>query len=437
MTGREPNSATAIRAIVLSLTFLSLSTAASAQQANIEVREPAVLLATISVRCDACRWELTGREGLMLRVTLDGHYSQHLAVVRPGLAPYRILLGSVDAGVHKARVEIDSVRSARDLRATSPAQISITEITPVLPGDPAYRPLSLAPFVYQRANTLNRFTDTPVFMWYEAEPTARGVRYRYTVIFTNEDGGTPADRLMATWGRTTDIEYIYSVEVDAAGTVLEHDYQGPDHQVLPYRGKLDRRHARLWVATDNNMVVDRGTTPFRFAPAPEAVDLTNVSREVMMDRSPWLYAVSSRELAREGKIAPNAPPGNGVIPDPRQYAYLEGCGTVGDVALALAVRVGPDWIASDRGVDKYRITRDGCFRVAIPLPPNTDPQAIAAVRVQAFARDDRTAVAPATFTRLNTVFLLDDNYVPGPSLAHWEGSAPLTAGGAPLAIQIK
>ncbi len=91
-------------------------------------------------------------------------------------------------------------------------------------------------------------------MWYETEPTTRGTRYRYSVIFTNEDGGTPADRLMATWGRTTEIEYLYSVEVDRAGAILADDIQGPEHVVLPFKGRREGAHPLLWVSTDNNMV---------------------------------------------------------------------------------------------------------------------------------------------------------------------------------------
>ena len=78
---------------------------------------------------------------------------------------------------------------------------------------------SLAPFVYARPNTVGRFTDLPVLMWYEVQRTPRGKQFRYSVIFTNEDGGTATDRLMATWGRTTDIEYVYGAEVDSAGKV--------------------------------------------------------------------------------------------------------------------------------------------------------------------------------------------------------------------------
>ena len=59
-----------------------------------------------------------------------------------------------------------------------------------------------------------------------------------------------------------------------------------------------------------------------------------------MDAHPWLYEVMARELAREGKIVADAPPGNDTIPDPRRFVYLEGCGEVGDRALAFAFGTG-------------------------------------------------------------------------------------------------
>ncbi len=192
---------------------------------------------------------------------------------------------------------------------------------------------------------------------------------------------------MATWGRTTDIEYVYSVEVNGSGEILHEDMQGPKHEILSYRGShVEGRHPELWVSTDNNMVLDRGVTGIRYGPAPVLFALTNVSREAVMDANPWLYEVMAKELAREGKIAAGAPPGNGVIPDPRRYVYLEACGTLGDSALSFAVQVNNSWIASDRGVAEYRIARDGCFRAAAPLPGTTRVEDIRAVRVQAHER---------------------------------------------------
>jgi hypothetical protein len=191
------------------------------------------------------------------------------------------------------------------------------------------------------------------------------------------------------------------------------------------------------VSTENNMVLDSGTTGVRFAPAPVAFSLEKVSREVVMDANPWLYDVMTKELKREGKIVANAPPGKGTIPDPRRYVFIEGCGAAGDAAIALAVRAGDQWITSDRGVDAYRVVRDGCYRVAVPLPAGSDARAIDAIRVQAFAREGKPPTAPARLTRINTVFMLNDEFVPGKPLFHWTGAATLRAGGPPFEISIK
>jgi hypothetical protein len=424
------------KVLSLMLAAVLLASAAAAQDTKIDVEKRAVLLATVEARCDECAWDVAGREAATLVLTLNGRYAQHLPIVRTGKSDYRILLGTVPPGTHTARVQVDRRHSARDLRGAGTVTATVAAIEAVVDGDPRYAPLSLAPFLYQRPNTTGRFSDVPVFMWYETDATSRGTRYRYSVVFTNEDGGTPADRLMATWGRTTDIEYVYSVEVDAAGTILEHDYQGPNHEVLPYRGKLEARHARLWVVTDNNMLADRGTAKVRHAPAPVEFPLKDVSREQVMDAYPWLYAVASKELARESKIADNAPPGLGAIPDPRRFVYVEGCADVGTAALAFAVHAAGGWIASDRGVSEYRIVRDGCFRAAIPLPAEATGKDVRAIRVQAFEREGKPAAALVHFRRLNTVFTLDEHYIPGPSLASWQGDAVLTPGGLPLEISI-
>jgi hypothetical protein len=403
---------------VAALAGVLLASVAAAQDVTVSAQKRAVLLATVEGDCPACAWDVEGREAVSAVLTVDGRYSQHLPLVRSGRSDYHVLLGTVPPGVHSVGIRVDPQDTARELNARS-AAIKIVQVDVVDEGDPRYRALSLAPFIYQRPNTVGRFSDVPVFMWYETEPTDRGTRYRYSVIFTNEDGGTPADRLMATWGRTTDIEYVYSVEVDAKGRILAHDYQGPKHEVLPYRGKLEGRHARLWVATDNNMVVDRGTVRSRYAPAPVEFALTNVSREEVMDANPWLYAIAAKELAREGKIVPNAPPGKGTIPDPRHFVYVEGCGELGTLALTFGIRVGNEWYTSDRGIPEYRIVRDGCFRAAIPLPDGYAIKDVRAMRAQAHAREGKSAADAATLTRVNTLFMLDEAYIPGPRIVHW------------------
>jgi hypothetical protein len=396
---------------------------------------PAETVATVTVRCDACRWDVAGSEAAVLAITLDGRYVQHLVVVRRGRADYRVLLGAVAAGSHTVRIDEDVQLTAPMVRGGL-AVIERIVVDQISEADTRYRALSLAPFIYARPDTVWRFTDVPVLAWYEVEPTARGTRHRYSVVFTNEDGGTPADRLMATWGRTTDIEYVYSVEVDAAGAILAEDMQGPEHEILPYRGGREGRHPLLWVVTDNNMVLDTGETRIRHAPAPSELRLAGVSREVVMDANPWLYRLAADELRRERKIVPDAPPRLGTIPDPRRFVFAEACGDTGDMALAVTVRVGDQWFGSDRGVPEYRVTRNGCFRVAIPIPDPLGRDHLRAVRVEAHPRANHEARAPARLTRINTLFMLDDRYVPGSRLLTWQGSAELRAGGRPLEVPV-
>src|SRR5204863_5619651 len=155
---------------------------------------------------------------------------------------------------------------------------------------------SMAPILHARPNTVGKFTDVPILAWYEIVATSRGRQFRYSIIFTNEDGGTATDRLMATWGRTTDIEFVYGVEVDAAGRVLAEEFQGPGHEVPAFTGSHEARHPVLFVSTDNNMVSEAGPPTPRYAPAPERFDLTGVSREAVMDRHPWSYALTAQEM---------------------------------------------------------------------------------------------------------------------------------------------
>jgi hypothetical protein len=428
------------RAALLAALLSACASPAADDNTRIEVKSRAVLIATIDARCDRCAWNVEGREAAMFTIALDGRYAQHLPLVRRGRAEYKVLIGTVDAGMHSVRVALDRAASARELHTDAAASATIVGLQAVLEGDADYDALSLAPFLYARPNTIGRFSDVPVFMWYEREPTPRGLRYRYSAIFTNEDGGTPADRLMATWGRTTDIEYVYSVEVDGKGTILADDIQGPDHAILAFNGAREGRHPLLWVSTDNNMVLPTGSTSMRYAPAPVAFPLEGVSREAVMDANAWLYAVAAEELEREGKIVADAPPGKGAIPDPRNFVYIEACGVVGTAALAFEIGVGDAWLPSDRSVPEYRITRDGCFRAAAPVAPGTASRDLRGLRVLAHARPARDGEAspapqPVRLDHINTVFMLDKEHRPGQSLLRWTGPATVPVG-KPLLIPI-
>ncbi|MEO5898012.1 MAG: hypothetical protein ABIS06_20180 [Vicinamibacterales bacterium] len=402
------------------------------------------VVATISAGCGACDWAIAGQEAVVARISVDSIYSQHLIITRgEAPAPYRVMLGSLTAGEHRLTIERDTERSSKSAGAL---KIKTVDVRAYAKGSPEQEWLAHAPFLYARPGTVERFSDVPLLMWVERAPApAQG--FRYSVIFTHEDGGTPTDRLMATWGRTTDIEFVIGRERAPDGTERE-EIQAKDHEILPFKGKRFGSHPLLWVATDNNMVADSGPDTIRFAPAPELISLDNVSREVVMDRNAWTFAVMAAELRREGRIDPAGQPGSAKIPDPRRFAYLEACAQLEQATLAFDVGVSKadgtiEWYQTDRGDARFRIARNGCVRVAVPVAEGVTGANLAGVRIRAFTRprrDGEPVLPPGTgrvrLSRLNGVFMLDGNYRPGTPRLHWTGTIAARGEAAPVPVPV-
>jgi len=423
---------------------VALLAAAALWDRPFAVERPSEVTATVSARCGGCSWSSPARTAAMLVLEVDGRYSQHLPLTRgEGPVDYPVSLGRLGPGTHHLAVKVDRGWTPK---AVGDVAIPDVRISTVGEDDPAFRALAYAPVLHPRPNELGRFTDVPLVMWYETDATARGTRIRYSVIFSNEDGGTPADRLLATWGRLTDIEYVLGIEFDREGRVLEATYQAKDHKILPYRVPAPGRHPALWVVTDNNMVDQRGTTKPVFAPPPIPFDLSATSREAVMDAQPWTYQVSSQEAQREGRVAPNPAPASHLIADPRRYVYVEACAETKDAALTFGVAVdgrdGLRWAESDAGQKDYRIIRqssefpNGCFRGAAALPADAAEAPLRALRFRAYTRRTREGEPPvpagsaaASVLRVNKVFRLGPDFLPGPSLFEWKGSLPLVVDG--------
>ncbi len=388
-------------------------------------------VAVVRASC-ACSWGQTGREAVVLQLTLDGVYSQHLVLLRGGEpAEYRVALGPVGAGPHRLAFTQDRALSAANAGAVS---ITGVEVRVSPEKTPEALALSMAPLLYARADTVGRFTDVPILMWYEVRQTTRGRQFRYSVIFTNEDGGTKTDRLMATWGRTTDIEYVYGVELDGSDRVLSEEIQAAGHKYPVFEGRHSGRHPLLWVDTDNNMVGPSGVSSIRYAPAAERFELADTSREAVMDAHAWSYGVAAAEMLREGKIETGAPAGSGRIPDTREFTYVEACTELRNATVSFSVltrsAAGEErWHDSDRGLDDFRIARTGCFRGAVPIAPGAGSPV--ALRFRAFSHPEKDSTDPpaVTLTRVNRVFVLGPDYRPRASTFRWIGSTTLSIDG--------
>jgi len=407
-TGRLPWLATALAFLAALLAparaaehLRSETIRAQADGEELEVR--------LGARAPGTAWGRAGRECAVLRVAVDGRYDQHVFLLGAEEEwSYRFLVGPLARGAHTLDFEWENqwLRGAVERPHLGAVETVAVEQEPVL----------RAPILHLRHDTIGRFSDVPLVLYWDREPPDRTV---YTFVFSNEDGGTNTERLLARWGRTTDIEWCYAYAHRRGG--LEDEYQARDHKTLAFRGHKEGQHPVLHDATLNNVFADTADdpAPVRVRPVPIFGDLQGRAREVVMDRLPWTYSIMADEMIRENKIGPPPHETGEIVSDLRNYAYVEVCadqhGT--ELFFELQVRARPEWYASDRGDARSRIVRSGCARAAVELPAGTRPGDLGALRIQCrpapTSEGERPVSSPAALIRrVPALFLLDERYRP-------------------------
>lgn len=385
---------------------------------KIVVAEPdAEFQLKIRARAPGTSWDREDHPGALLKILVDDLYDQHVFLVVGGRdMDYNVLLGPLAPGEHRLRIDWDN--SWTPALETAPEILAINLIA-LKRSDPAQEPILRAPILHIRSDTVARFSDAPLVLYWEREKA----EVTYTVIFSNEDGGTNTERLMARWGRTTDIEWCY--RYSRSGDFFDEKFQGRDHKTLPFRGQKQGGHPILYNVTVNNNFADASSEApeIRVRPFPIFANLEGQAREVMMDRLPWTYAVMAQEMARERKLERPANPHSAGVSELRNYAYLEVCllqrGT--ELYFQIKLRSGEGWFSSDHGDPKSAIGRSGCVRSTIELPPGTGPDDLHSLRIRcrrAPAQEGEKPVqsAAAEIRSMRKLFFLDDEYRPGPNL---------------------
>lgn len=385
---------------------------------TIELDEESEVALELVARSTGASWARRGAEAAAVTICVDNAYHSDLLLWAGDEAfTYHVLLGRLPRGRHSVSVRANPARSARDARGVEVASLRTTRLSvprgmSVNETDAWAR--AYAPVLYARANSIDRFTDVPLVMYYETEWTReRNLRLRYTVIFSNEDGGTPPAALMARWGRATDIEWVYEVEL-RDGRIVDERYQGVEHETKPFTGsRTNGEHPLLAVASDNNNFSDLACSAVRWALVPIRAQLDSASRERVMDDAPWMYRIMAEELARERRIN-DSPSDANTIADPRRYLYLEAYAEQTGTALSFdaGVREVRENFSSDMGDARLRVERNGYFRVAVRLDARTALSSVTSVTVRCHTTTEPTDERFARSVRLMKVFMLDSNYVP-------------------------
>ena len=320
-------------------------------------------------------WRAPGNESVTLRIVVDDAVLRHLVwATGSEEQTWKVAVGRLSAGTHTARVEVSSAltRAAQATLSLSAASLALFEDQELA---------RYAPIV--RGRDESAFNDSPLLLYGTRQKDGTLV---YTVLYTNEDGGTGAEarQLVARWGRLTDIEWVTSAKPGAGGEALIQ-FQALGHMTLPFDGPREQDHPVVRVATANGTFADDTVSAlFRFAPAVVAFDDQAQPRERMMDENPWMHRVAQEEGEREGKVDPACSDPAKVwanrctlyvdvevttqnLPSERRVWGLEAQTAAGAVRSELDLGGGG------------RLDRDGQVRVAIPVGEG----AVSAVRLYA------------------------------------------------------
>ncbi|MFD1547776.1 hypothetical protein [Nonomuraea guangzhouensis] len=408
------------------------------------VRKSGEALIDLNVSAPGTDWASKGAESAVVSVSVDNRYVTDLVVSGSQRLHRQLALGRLTAGVHQLRLHFAAERSAAPSKSVV---VDTLKVSTHAQGTPDNLVLRYAPVVYGRNLAAlgtpyqNATTDTPLIAWHDSVPAATPghTKLTYSVVWSNEDGGTNTPALMARWGRTTDIEWIYSVEVDANGDRVEGSdtYQAPDHQTLHFTGKYENDHALLQTCTSNNNMCDTVDDPMRFflsylptLPAGEA-------REYLMDANPWTYEIMAKEMLRESKIeAPSATtPTTPEVSDQRNYLYAvvkkttqpanAGSSWVG-VALGVRLVSGETVYLSNHVDPTWSIQRDDPAATTVELPAGTTADDIAEVTAHRVVVGTDTG-ATVHVTAIKRGFLLGQNYLPQQSFLTWNGDVTLNS----------
>jgi len=407
------------------------------------------VLLKVTVSARGVSWAERTNESAVVSAYVDGHYATDIVITSSSPVKRQFALGRLGKGRHTLRLHDAGQRSRSDAGVATLRNVGFKTVRR---SSAAYAAVRNAPVLYGR--TLKAFggrfqnnrTDSPLVAWHQVLPAAKHGHslIEYSVIWSNEDGGTATAGLMAKWGRTTDIEWIYRVEVDAKGNRVPRTgvFQGPNHGTQRFRGKYDGTHPLLQTCTENNNVCDKVKGSMRFALSMRGDLPAGQPREHVMDVHPWTYQVMAREMVREHKIESTSTPATWDVGDQRTYLYLavthdtDPVGSASGTGLAVDVQLkgDPTTYTSDHWQSPllFTVNRDGPAATTVELPAGTTAADVASVAVRRVPIGTDSG-ASLTVTHLKRAFFLGKNYLPRSSFARWHGSVTLTSG-SPTAV---
>jgi hypothetical protein len=392
--------------------------------------------AVLTLSAETADWGIAARESVVVQYDVDGTPFGTIVVGEGEFtADYRVMLGDLADGEHTI-----GLRHSKKLSPAADASVVLhapAAVTVLASTDPGYDALRFAPVLQGIDRDLNAIgdhpgnavSDVPLLQYVRGVPGAGKTTYLYTMIWSNEDGGTGLypDVLFSQWGRTTDIEGIVEVDVLDGGTLGEIRFR-PDESGVPalFSGAFFETHPILRTASKNGLIADDGDSTLRFFLAPFEFDDTAGARERGMDLDPSTYRIMAKEMIRELKTEEIPSATSKLLSDQRNYLFVEydiDIDVSGRVLRAYAVvdgiTYGSDHLQLAGGPLDPKVG-DGKARTAIELPAGTT-----LADVTEFGMQGTQAMSGTLYAM--DVFMLDGDFLPG---AHETFAGGLFATGA-------
>lgn len=373
-------------------------------------------------------WQQKNHESAMVRMYVNQQYNQDLILFYGKESfVYTRLIGQLEAGTYEIELEFREQESPSKVNLVYLEQCEFHWISPASSSALVYQH---TPILYGRNLTHNyesTFTDTPLLLMYWMQQKESRTIIEYHMVFSHEDEGTPSGLLMSKWGRTTDIEWMYRVELDLAGHLLTATYQGPNHVTTAFQGNTDCGGLPiLQAATANGNFVDEVRSDYRLILPPSYRWYPEQEpREQIMSDYPFTYQVTNWEMNRQYIVERNHDASSWKLGDQRQYLFIQSSKFALDVynsradvqqtCLDYQVRLqGQDeWFSSSFGdlrVADFRAAYQGPdlhFSTTIKLRSGIYVDQIAEIRV---------TLLPEGVNRIGVkgiyAFMLDHEYVP-------------------------
>ncbi len=272
-------------------------------------------------------WSLQDSESATLVVAVDGdwdNYNQDIVLYAGNTNhEYHVSLGSLTAGEHSIEFKFNYNKSSIGADTIHIESANIIDMSSINIDSDV---LLHSPILYGRdllSWNESTHTDIPLALFYQINEIGNNKKITYSMIFSNEDSrvGLGLADLMFSYGRTTDIEWMYEVTLDENGDIISEIFQGPSHTTTNFNGNKIGRHPILKNATLNCNFTDTGISDYKFQLMPYwNIELN--PREWIMDAWPWTYRLMGEELINEDRYEQEANPATVEMSDVRNYVYI-------------------------------------------------------------------------------------------------------------------